>query len=64
MFLETDAPEKKATFHQKFDLLHAFLGIATFKKHNLSVAATTNYCFENLLNLIVAIINYYNYLIM
>ena len=59
MFLETAAPEKKATFYQKFDLLQAFLGIATFKKHD-----STNYCFENLLNLIVAIIKYYNYLIM
>ena len=58
MFLKTAAPEKKATFYQKFDLIHAFLGIATFKKHNLSVAGSTNHCFENLLKLIVAIMKY------
>ena len=32
--------------NQKFELLHAFLGIATFKKYNFSFAASTYYCFD------------------
>ena len=62
---KTAAPEKETTFYQKFKLLHAFLRIAIFKKHNLFIVAVSSYYFfENLLQLIDAIMKHYNYLIM